>query len=103
MNRSVFRFGCALLLLIMGLCLSGCEGGGGDDGMTQEQWFATVKIGMPVDEAVTAVGRQPDIVRSLNIHETGYGWRFGNAFGSFSFRSDHRVYSVSYSPNMYGD
>jgi hypothetical protein len=91
--------------LWIGLCLSACESGGGDDGMSQEEWFNVVKIGMTMDQIVAVVGRpadSADYAYSGNRKWLVYYWRFGNAVGTASFGKDGKAVSVGYSPNWYG-
>ena len=92
--------------MLLGMCLSACEsGGGGNNGMSEKKWFNAVKVGMTMDQIVDAVGRPAD---SANYAYSGgrkwlvYYWRFGNAAGTASFGSNGEAASVGYSPNLYG-
>ena len=92
--------------LLLGMCMAACDdGGGGGDGMSEQEWFDTVKIGMTLDQVVAVVGRPPDTETfsySGNRKWPTKIWRFGNAAGTVGMGTDGKVFSVGYSPDMYG-
>ena len=101
MHKAMWRTLGVAALLAAGLALSGCEGGG-DDGMTMEDWTSMVSMGMTRAEVYASIGRDPD--GPINNSRLGPGvyWRFGNAQGSCYFDGRDVLVAHAFSPDMYG-
>lgn len=100
MKKHITRVIGIILLFLVGLCLVGC-GGGSDDGMSQDEWHAMVKLGMTDAEVIAVVGRPPETVMNTNSG-TEIGWRFGNDVGRVIYDANHIVVLVRYISGMYG-